>query len=120
MRLRVRWLAFALCPLSLSAQPSPKQVVVEATKLVQKARDEGGFQGAVLVASRGKILARMATGNAIENWRLPNTPETRFEIASLTKQFTAAAVLQLAERGKLALSNAVAKWCAAWLAGDHD
>src|SRR2546425_6515799 len=40
-------------------------------------------------------------GMAVEEWEIPDSPQTRFEIASVSKQFTAAAILQLADSGKL-------------------
>jgi CubicO group peptidase (beta-lactamase class C family) len=59
------------------------------------------FMGAVLVAKGDRLLIDQGYGFADLEWNAPNTPETRFRIASITKQFTAAAILLLQERGKL-------------------
>jgi CubicO group peptidase (beta-lactamase class C family) len=59
------------------------------------------FMGAVLVAKGDRLLINEGYGFADLEWNTPNTPETRFRIASITKQFTAAAILLLQERGKL-------------------
>jgi CubicO group peptidase (beta-lactamase class C family) len=59
------------------------------------------FMGAVLVAKRDRLLINRGYGFADLEWNTPNTPHTRFRIASITKQFTAAAILLLQERGKL-------------------
>jgi CubicO group peptidase (beta-lactamase class C family) len=68
------------------------------------------FMGSVLVARAGKVLFTKSYGFAdLENDVL-NTPETKFNICSLTKQFTGLAVLQLAERGKLKLEDLVSKY----------
>ena len=76
------------------------------------------FMGAVLVAKDGKILFDRAYGLANVEWQVPNTPETRFRIGSITKQFTAAAVLWLEERGRLSIDDPIAKYIpdvpAAW------
>lgn len=59
------------------------------------------FMGAVLVAKGDRLLIDRGYGFANLEWNTPNTPDTRFRIASITKQFTAAAILILQERGKL-------------------
>lgn len=67
----------------------------------------GQFSGAVLVAHEGKVLLRKGYGYANLEHLVPNTPETKFEIASLTKAFTAFATDDLARAGKLNLSASV-------------
>lgn len=68
------------------------------------------FSGAVLVARRGEIL--LSKGYLYANWELesPNTPQTKFRIASLTKAFTAAAILQLQEQGKLSVQDPICRY----------
>jgi len=66
---------------------------------------QGGFSGAALVARDGKVLLSKGYGPANREWDIPNTPRTRFRIGSITKQFTAAAILLLQERGKLSVSD---------------
>jgi ABC-type multidrug transport system ATPase subunit/CubicO group peptidase (beta-lactamase class C family) len=76
------------------------------------------FMGSVLIARGGQIVFSKGYGYADVERRTPNTPSTRFPIGSLTKQFTAAAVLLLEEQGKLKvttpityyLPNAPAAW----------
>jgi len=68
---------------------------------------EDQFSGAVLICRSGKDLFRRAYGPADRTWNIRNTPQTRFRIASVGKMFTAAAVLQLIEAGKLALGTHV-------------
>ncbi len=65
--------------------------------------DAGRFQGAVLVAMDGTVIYRGAVGYANVEWKIPNTPDTRFTIASLGKAFTAAMILQLRDEGKIDL-----------------
>lgn len=71
------------------------------------------FMGAVLVARGDDILFDRAYGWANLEWRVPNTTETKFRVGSITKQFTAAAVLRLAEQGKLSLDDSLAKYVTA-------
>ena len=63
------------------------------------------FSGAILV-----VLIKRGYGFANAEWSVPNTPQTKFEIGSLTKQFTATAILQLVEAGKLRLDSPVAAY----------
>lgn len=69
-----------------------------------------GFSGAVLVTKDGKILVRNGYGWADVKRRLPNTAETVFDIGSNTKVFTAVAVMQLEEKGKLSTSDSITKY----------
>ncbi len=65
----------------------------------------GQFQGAVLVAQNGEVVIARGYGNADDN--LPNTVQTRFRLASITKQFTAAAILALQQDGKLTVDDPI-------------
>jgi len=66
--------------------------------------------GSVLVAKEGKIIFKQGYGMANLEWNVPNSPTTRFNIASMTKQFTAAAILLLEDRGKLKTDDLVKKY----------
>ena len=61
------------------------------------------FNGSVLVAENGKVIYKGAYGQANMEWNIPNTPDTRFRLGSITKQFTATVILQLVEQGKIKL-----------------
>jgi CubicO group peptidase (beta-lactamase class C family) len=63
----------------------------------------GQFSGTVLIAHEGKVLLRKGYGYANLEHLVPNAPETKFEIASLTKAFTAFAIHDLVRQGKLKL-----------------
>ena len=65
------------------------------------------FSGAGLVKRGDEVLFSGAYGYAHRGWRVPNTVSTRFDTASITKLFTAVAVLQLVERGLLSLHDGV-------------
>lgn len=68
-----------------------------------------GFTGAALAAKDGKVIAATAVGFADLDNKSPNTPSTLFEIASASKQFTAAAILRLTQDGKLSLDDPISK-----------
>jgi len=72
----------------------------------------GKFMGTVLVAQDGKIVLDKGYGFANVEWDIPNTPTTKFRLGSLTKQFTAASILLLEERGKLKIDDPVKKYMA--------
>lgn len=78
------------------------------------------FRGAVLVGIDGKTVFEKAYGLGNEEWGADNTIHTKFRIASLTKQFTAASVLLLQERGRLNVHDAISRYLvgvpAAWQA----
>ncbi|MGB2696378.1 MAG: serine hydrolase [Candidatus Zixiibacteriota bacterium] len=65
------------------------------------------FMGSVLVADKGEVVFSKGYGLANVEENIPNTPETRFGIGSISKQFTAMLVTQLIEKGKLRLDNII-------------
>src|SRR5260221_14633176 len=100
---------FALCVLGVlgcrvAAQDSSFDSVVEP---YVKSR---AFMGTVLVARGEQILLDKGYGSANLEWDVPNTPTTKFRLGSLTKQFTAASILLLEERGRLKIDDPVKKY----------
>lgn len=72
---------------------------------------DGAVPGAsVLVIQDGRAVVRRAYGFADLDARTPATPATNYRLASVTKQFTAAAILALVEDGKLSLDDPIRKW----------
>jgi D-alanyl-D-alanine carboxypeptidase len=67
------------------------------------------FAGDVLVAKGGEVLLRQGFGLANREWNIPHNAVGKFRLGSLTKQFTATAILQLMERGALALDDEIAR-----------
>lgn len=67
------------------------------------------FNGNVLIAENGTIVYEKSFGYADFSTKRPNTANTSFPIASITKTFTSTAILQLKEKGKLQLEDAVIK-----------
>lgn len=96
-----------LLPLAVSAQKNYSQLLEQYMSAQNQVK---GFTGTVLVMKQNKVLLRKAYGMADREWSIPNTPETKFQIGSLTKQFTAACILQLVEQGKLSLDDKLSKF----------
>ena len=63
------------------------------------------FNGSALVAENGKVVYKGAFGMANMEWGIPNAPDTRFRLGSITKQFTATLILQLVEQGKIKIDG---------------
>jgi CubicO group peptidase (beta-lactamase class C family) len=74
---------------------------------------------AVLVAQNGKVLFKKGYGLADVPHNTPITPETRFRIGSITKQFTASAILKLQEEGKLSVADKLSKYFPDFPRGDE-
>jgi len=76
------------------------------------------FMGSVLVARGSEVVFSKGYGSANLEWDVPNSPATKFRLGSITKQFTAASILLLEERGKLNVNDPVKKYMpdapAAW------
>jgi len=87
-------------------------------QIVQSYVSNGKFMGSVLVARGDSVLLSKGYGLANLEWAIPNQPSTKFRLGSLTKQFTAASILLLEERGKLKLDDPIKKYLpdapAAW------
>jgi len=95
------FIALSIFILSLNAQDKVKQI----DELVQKYYELGQINGSVLVAEGGNIIYSKGIGFAdIEN-KIANKPDTKFRLASVTKQFTATLVMQLVEKGKIKLDG---------------
>jgi CubicO group peptidase (beta-lactamase class C family) len=69
-----------------------------------------GFSGAVLVASDGEVVLNKGYGMAVKSQGTPNTSQTVFSVGSITKQFTAAAIMKLEMDGKLSPSDLIGKY----------
>ena len=79
---------------------------------------DGTFTGSVLIAQDGVVFLNEGYGLADREQRIPNTPGTRFHLASMSKQFTAIAILILQSQGKLNVQDPVCDYMvscpAAW------
>jgi CubicO group peptidase (beta-lactamase class C family) len=94
-------------------QPAPLEAATLQKKideLVEGHMKTNGFMGSVLLAKEGKPLVSKGYGYANVEWQLPNTPNTKFRIGSITKQFTSMIVMQLREQGKIKLEDSMCQY----------
>lgn len=93
-----------------AAAPSFAQDTVRMEQVVQTYVENRTFMGTVLVARGADVVLDKAYGSANLEWNVPNTPTTKFRLGSITKQFTAASILLLEERGKLKIEDPITKY----------
>ena len=102
-------ISFLLLPVVSLAQ---KNISILLDNYMQAQVNVNEFTGTVLVVQKGKIIYEKAFGRADSEWNIPNTTQSKFEIGSITKQFTSACILQLAEQKKLSLDDKLSKYFA--------
>jgi len=77
--------------------------------LVRAYHEKQLFNGAALVVSNGEVALREGYGFADEEWKIPNTPDTRFRLGSITKQFTSMLVMQQVAEGRMRLDQSLSE-----------
>jgi CubicO group peptidase (beta-lactamase class C family) len=110
---RVTNLFLVLAALAACAHPRPDPAAIRARKLADLFATRDGqdpFNGVVLVAEKGEVTYRRAFGYRDRAGGVPMTADTAFEIGSVSKPFTAVAVLQLEERGKIRLDDKLTRF----------
>ena len=96
--------------------PPPDKLVDSLFGSLIKAESPGAT---VLVARDGRVLFEKGYGLARVEERVPATPQTKFRIGSITKQFTAAAILKLQEEGRLGVNDRLTKFIPDYPRGDQ-
>ncbi len=86
-------------PFATIAQTKTEQI----DKLLSLYHEYGQFNGSALVAENGKVIYKKGLGLANMEWDIPNQPNTKHRLGSITKQFTSMLIMQLVEQGKLKL-----------------
>jgi D-alanyl-D-alanine carboxypeptidase len=110
---RREFITLAMSPLfiprGLAEEPASgdAKFTQDSTRLVEQSEREDKFYGVILVARGDKVLLRKAAGFADRARNLPNSIGTQFPIESITKQFTATAIMMLVERNKIALDASI-------------
>ncbi len=100
----------ALVSCLLSFPVTAQDVSAQLARFMDEQVKMHHFSGVVLVVRDGRRLLAKGYGSANLEWDVPNTLTTRFRIASLTKTFTAAAIMQLRENGKLDVQDSLCKY----------
>ncbi|WP_117881042.1 serine hydrolase [Aureibaculum luteum] len=81
--------------------------VEQIEELLNTYQEYGKFNGSVLVSDQGKVIYKKGFGMANMEWDIPNQPNTKHRLGSITKQFTAMLILQLVAEGKLDLNKPI-------------
>lgn len=87
-----------------------QDIVPKVNEYMDALTRAGKFNGSILIARDGKVLISRGYGMANFEFDVPNTPQTKFRIGSMTKPFTAMAIMLLQEQGKLSLQDSVCKY----------
>jgi CubicO group peptidase (beta-lactamase class C family) len=103
----------------LFASVPPSSLETQIDSYVQPYVDGNNFSGSILIARQGKILLNKGYGMADYELSVPNTPQTRFHLASLSKSFTAAAIMILEDQGKLSVQDPLKKFIPDYPNGDR-
>jgi CubicO group peptidase (beta-lactamase class C family) len=88
---------------------SEAELLKEVKTFMTKLAAADAFSGTLLVAKDGKPIYKTVRGMASKAYNVPNRIDTKFNLASIGKTFTAIAIMQLVERGKLSLTDNVGK-----------
>ncbi|HEV2801863.1 MAG TPA: serine hydrolase [Pyrinomonadaceae bacterium] len=112
-RPRIMWLFVVLAALALQPAAFAQGGADKAARIdeyLTRAHKNGQFNGAALVAENGKVIYKKGLGWANMEWNIPNETDTKFRLGSITKQFTAALMLQLVEQGKVKLDGKLSEY----------
>lgn len=104
------FLAITAAVAALALPAGAADNVQRMEEIIQSYVKSNQFMGSVLVARGDEIVLDKGYGYANLEWMVPGTPDTKYRLGSVTKQFTAAATLLLQEKGKLKLSDPVKTW----------
>jgi CubicO group peptidase (beta-lactamase class C family) len=92
--------------------------IAQLDEILNRMAADETFSGSVLIAQNGEVLFRRGYGSANRELGISNTPRTRFRVGSITKQFTAMAILILQSQGRLDVLDPICKYIedcpAAW------
>lgn len=91
----------------VTSQQTHDSIVASISKLMDAYESFEMINGVVLVAEGDKVLYQKAFGKSNFEWDIPNHIDAKFEIASISKQFTALMTLQFIEQGKLSFDSKI-------------
>lgn len=87
-----------------------KEIEAQLEEFVAKQAAAGEFSGVVLIAKNGESIFEKAYGLADREGKVANTLQTKFNLGSMNKMFTGVAIMQLAEQGRLSVTDTVGKY----------
>jgi CubicO group peptidase (beta-lactamase class C family) len=96
------------------------QAASELKAYFERLAKADAFSGTALLAKHGKVIFTFASGQASKAFAAPNNLDTKFNLGSMNKMFTAVAIAQLVEAGKLSFDDPVNKFLGPdWIAPEH-
>jgi CubicO group peptidase (beta-lactamase class C family) len=95
-------------------------IIPEISQIVEAEIKPGGPGAAIAVIKGGELIHANGYGLANVEWEIPITPDTVFRLASVTKQFTATAIMMLAEQGKLSVDDPITRFLPQYPTSGHD
>lgn len=95
-----------------------EQKSAKIDSILQVYTKQNKFNGSILIAHKGKVLLKKGYGMADFSHDIPNTSSTKFKLASVSKQFTAMAIMILQEKGKLNVEDKLSKYIPDYPKGD--
>ena len=115
----LRLIIGCLCFCQTSALLAQQNIQVKVNKYIDAYVQMHQFSGSILIAKNGQVLVRNGYGYANYQFNIENTPQIKFRIGSLTKGFTALAIMQLVENNKLSLDDKLIKFIPDYPRGDE-
>src|SRR5580704_9652139 len=90
---------------SLASAADTPDNAAKIDKLMLQYADCCSFTGTVLVSDHDKVIFKKGYGLANREWNIPNTPEVKFRLGSITKQFTSMLIMQQVAKGSIRLDG---------------
>jgi CubicO group peptidase (beta-lactamase class C family) len=100
------WVVVLASAPDTTAAEAPDRIDV----LLTRYEELGLFNGSALIADGGQVILKKGYGFANMEWDIPNAPDTKFRVGSITKQFTAMLVMQLVEQGQIDLDAPIRRY----------
>lgn len=115
-------IVYARAQASENNKLNKQQLAQQLSAYVDRLTKRGTFSGVVLLSDQNGVLYQSAKGMADLRYQVPNNTDTKFNLASMNKMFTAISILQLAETKKLALTDKLVRYLdpALFAKGDFD
>ncbi|HTQ95447.1 MAG TPA: serine hydrolase domain-containing protein, partial [Candidatus Acidoferrum sp.] len=101
--------AFLLTSCVLRAD-TPQDAAAKIDKLMSQYMECCAFTGTVLVSDHDKVIFKKGYGMANREWNIPNTPDVKFRLGSITKQFTSMLIMQQVAKGTIKLNGHLSEY----------
>jgi CubicO group peptidase (beta-lactamase class C family) len=102
---------FARTPAGIAEPPlTEKEFLQSVRSLVERLIERDVFSGTLLIAKGDDVLLTQAGGEASKSYHVPNNIDTKLNLGSMNKMFTATSIVQLAEKGVLSYQDPISKY----------